>query len=241
MPSIGTNITPPRVPLIEPKTGLISREWYRFFLGLFQLTSSGSSVLTLDDLQLGPVNHESVLEQDAQLPAAESVDTNKDDALLTALSAKYDALCSCAEAAPSITDYVDIVRRVEALENTPGQDVSSLFASFQKGSWTPSWTGLTTIGAQTTNVGYYFKVGNLIYYSVQLRYSTSFASVLGTSYHTLPFPVAYPGACHAVDTLAPSVAYTEAGLIDSALSIAYVPTVTATSSLISFSGTYYTA
>ena len=40
-----TNITPPRVPLIDQRTGLISREWYRFFLNLFQLTGSGQNNL----------------------------------------------------------------------------------------------------------------------------------------------------------------------------------------------------
>ena len=49
-----TNITPPRVPLIDQRTGLIAREWYRFFLNLFQLTGSGQNTTSLTDLQLGP-------------------------------------------------------------------------------------------------------------------------------------------------------------------------------------------
>lgn len=49
-----SNITPPRVPLIDQRTGLISREWYRFFLNLFTLTGSGTNQTTLVDLQLGP-------------------------------------------------------------------------------------------------------------------------------------------------------------------------------------------
>lgn len=49
-----TNITPPRVPLVDERTGLISREWYRFFLNLFTLTGSGASAATLEDLQLAP-------------------------------------------------------------------------------------------------------------------------------------------------------------------------------------------
>jgi hypothetical protein len=49
-----TNITPPRVPLLDPKTGLISREWYRFFLSLFVLTGSGQNTASLTDLQVGP-------------------------------------------------------------------------------------------------------------------------------------------------------------------------------------------
>lgn len=49
-----TNITPPRVPLIDQRTGLISREWYRFFLNLFQLTGGGQNTTSLTDLQVGP-------------------------------------------------------------------------------------------------------------------------------------------------------------------------------------------
>jgi hypothetical protein len=49
-----TNITPPRVPLLDPKTNLISREWYRFFLNLFVLTGSGQNTASLTDLQVGP-------------------------------------------------------------------------------------------------------------------------------------------------------------------------------------------
>ena len=49
-----TNITPPRVPLTDSRTGLISREWYRFFFNLFQLTGSGANYASLTDLQVGP-------------------------------------------------------------------------------------------------------------------------------------------------------------------------------------------
>jgi hypothetical protein len=58
-----TNITPPRVPLIDERTGLISREWYRFFLNIFQLTGSGTNTASLTDLQLGPpVTQENIAE-----------------------------------------------------------------------------------------------------------------------------------------------------------------------------------
>lgn len=45
-------ITPPRVAFIDPRSGTVSREWYLFFLSLFQ-TVGGSSV-SLDDVQKGP-------------------------------------------------------------------------------------------------------------------------------------------------------------------------------------------
>lgn len=49
-----TNIPAPRVPLIDERTGLMSREWYRFFFNLFNLTGGGSNLTTLQDLQVGP-------------------------------------------------------------------------------------------------------------------------------------------------------------------------------------------
>jgi hypothetical protein len=47
-----TPITPPRVPLIDSRTGLIDRAWYLFFLSLF--TKIGTSNFSIEDLQLGP-------------------------------------------------------------------------------------------------------------------------------------------------------------------------------------------
>ena len=49
-----TNIPAPRVDFIDPRTGLMSREWYRFFLNLFTLTGEGQNVVSLSDLQKGP-------------------------------------------------------------------------------------------------------------------------------------------------------------------------------------------
>lgn len=49
-----TNIPAPRVNIIDERTGLISREWYRFFLNLFTLVGQGNNQTSLDDLQIGP-------------------------------------------------------------------------------------------------------------------------------------------------------------------------------------------
>lgn len=53
-----TNITPPRVPILNERTGLISREWYLFFLSLFNLTGGGTNTTTLVEVQLGPVDQQ---------------------------------------------------------------------------------------------------------------------------------------------------------------------------------------
>lgn len=39
-----TQITAPRVPLIDPRTGLMSREWYRFFYNQYVITGNGTGV-----------------------------------------------------------------------------------------------------------------------------------------------------------------------------------------------------
>ena len=51
-----TQITPPRVPLIDDRTGAISREWYRFFLSMFKATVDNQE----NSAQLGP-DQESLL------------------------------------------------------------------------------------------------------------------------------------------------------------------------------------
>lgn len=77
MPEIAniTNIVAPRVPFTDPRTGLISREWYRFLLNLFTITGSGASIASLEDLQTGP--------DDTSLTIAQIDEINKS---LTALN-----------------------------------------------------------------------------------------------------------------------------------------------------------
>jgi hypothetical protein len=41
-----TPITPPRVPLIDQRTGLIDRSWYMFFVSLFQLANTAETADT---------------------------------------------------------------------------------------------------------------------------------------------------------------------------------------------------
>ena len=62
-----TNIPAPRVPFIDERTGLMAREWYRFFLNLFVLTGSGGNPVTLEELQLGPPSQQDFTEIIAQV------------------------------------------------------------------------------------------------------------------------------------------------------------------------------
>lgn len=50
-----TNITPPRVALVDPETGFVAREWYRFFNNLFVICGNGSDNPTLSISAAAPI------------------------------------------------------------------------------------------------------------------------------------------------------------------------------------------
>jgi hypothetical protein len=50
-----TQIPAPRVDFIDQRTGLMSREWYRFFLNLFTLTGSGANNTAIEDFNYDPI------------------------------------------------------------------------------------------------------------------------------------------------------------------------------------------
>jgi hypothetical protein len=88
MPSVNTApITPPRVPVIDPRTGLIAREWYLFFLTLFRASQ------TIDYVDLTPQNQDvsgdlNKVYSDVQLTAAPQTD----GAQISELAKRVEAL-----------------------------------------------------------------------------------------------------------------------------------------------------
>ena len=56
-----TQIPAPRVPLIDERTGLMSREWFRYLSNIFYLTGNGSSSTTIpnanDNATVNPFLH----------------------------------------------------------------------------------------------------------------------------------------------------------------------------------------
>jgi hypothetical protein len=78
-----TNIPPPRVDFIDPRTGLIAREWYRFLFNQFKLTGSGTNETSLTDLQIGPPPINSVLGE---------INTSFDQSQIAAMSDQAEAV-----------------------------------------------------------------------------------------------------------------------------------------------------
>ena len=102
-----TPITPPRVPLLDERTGLISRQWYLFFLSLFQSAENN------DSPNLGPASQDNsgelaLLYQDAQLAS---------------MMARYDECCQRLEqqfaTLPPPAQIDEIIKRIDALEVLP--------------------------------------------------------------------------------------------------------------------------
>lgn len=141
-----TNITPPRVSLIDERTGLISREWYRFFLNLFNLTGGGSNTASLIDLQLGP-------------PASQQEDLT--DIIIDVEAVKVQPTEESAN-----EQIAELQKQVEGLAATPTPALGT-FAALQQDNlpWTTfdetpqaipttvgtlAWDGGTTLGLQAT-------------------------------------------------------------------------------------------
>ena len=113
-----TNITPPRVPFIDERNGLIAREWYRFFLNLFFLTGSGQSVATLEDLQHTP-------DALTALTSLQStVSTNQQAALTQRLVtvdewAELTRQINGLQQTPALEQWTELAKQVEALAVSP--------------------------------------------------------------------------------------------------------------------------
>lgn len=94
-----TNIPAPRVAFIDPRTGLMAREWYLFFLNLF-INSGGASNLNLAALQMAPVPQDDTTGLATLADAAQTL-PGHDDALAS-LAQDVQALALAPAAQPEV-------------------------------------------------------------------------------------------------------------------------------------------
>lgn len=135
-----TNITPPRVPLTDARTGLISREWYRFFLNLFQLTGNGQNTASLTDLQLGPpapqqedltdiiIDIESLKQQPTEESAIEQI---------AELTKQVQALQQQDSNSGLLSQIAEIQKQIDALQSQPQFDYGAITAAINSLSSAP--------------------------------------------------------------------------------------------------------
>jgi hypothetical protein len=128
-----TPITPPRVPLIDPRTGLIDRAWYLFFLSLLDAAT------IVDDGGLGP-DVESLLASydQALMSVNQELQTLPPTADLSAELIKQIQeanLVACCSALVSQT--AEMQKQIEALQVQPIVDTAAIIASINAASSAP--------------------------------------------------------------------------------------------------------
>ena len=110
-----TPITPPRVPLIDPRTGLIDRAWYLFFLSLL------NAATIVDDGDLGTDTVSLIASYDAALQAlAQNVDTQPPPVDLSAeLIKQIEAAGLVNESSALLSQIAEMQKQIEALNLLP--------------------------------------------------------------------------------------------------------------------------
>lgn len=112
-----TQLTPPRVALIDERSGAISREWYRFFLSLLTGVQNNATE------QLSPDTTSLIASYDAMVAElAQAVENAPDAASATAdLDAKVNALAQAVESAIATgsSETAAIQTQLQALALTP--------------------------------------------------------------------------------------------------------------------------
>lgn len=106
-----TNIPPPRVELIDPRTGLMTREWYRFFLNLFTITGSGENATSITDILVAPIPGQDA-ETQPQLNALAAVPT-------TQQNFEFIKQLEGLAANPTALDVTALYKDVNALASAP--------------------------------------------------------------------------------------------------------------------------
>ena len=111
-----TPITPPRVPLIDPRTGLIDRAWYLFFLSLLNAATT-----VYDNPDVGPSPESLIAAYDAALRTlADEVGTQPAPADLSVELAKQIEAAGLSTYAPGLLSQVaEMQKQIDALNLLP--------------------------------------------------------------------------------------------------------------------------
>ena len=123
-----TKIPAPRVPLTDERTGQISREWYRFFLNLFELTGAGSNPTSIDEILIGPPN----TPVDVTVEINNLIPSGPSDSPLISQIAEIDKQLLAVASTPSneslLSQIVELQKQVNGLQAQPIIDTGYITA-----------------------------------------------------------------------------------------------------------------
>jgi hypothetical protein len=139
-------ITPPRVPLVDPRTGLIDRAWYLFFLSLNNVANA-----VVDDPALGPSSDSLIASYDAVLQTlAQEVGTqpSQESAIsqIAELQNQIQALASQIEC-PCTELTAELQKQVDGLQLQPAVTFGTMASENIGISGTAVLAKITALGA----------------------------------------------------------------------------------------------
>ena len=118
-----TPITPPRVPLVDPRTGLIDRAWYMFFLSLLNAATT-----IYETVDLGPSPESLIASYDAALQAlAQEVGTQPLPVDLSVeLTKQVEAAGLVDQSSALLSMIAEMQKQIQGIQLQPVLDVSAL-------------------------------------------------------------------------------------------------------------------
>ena len=110
-------ITPPRVPLVDPNTGLVNRAWYLFFLSLNNVANA-----VVDDPDVGPSADSLIASYDAALlTLTQEVETQPDlNALVSQIAEQQKQIDALALLPAQVTAMLSQLADVSAMNPADG-------------------------------------------------------------------------------------------------------------------------
>lgn len=139
-----TPITPPRVPLIDERTGLIDRAWYMFFLSVFNATSDADDVKKAPDANSAIANYDAALRALAQEVLTQpAIDLDR----LTELAKQVDALAAAPVYTPQLRN-----RAYGSFYDTTTQTAAAINTAYGMTFNTTDLTNSVYIGSPTSRV-----------------------------------------------------------------------------------------
>jgi hypothetical protein len=114
--------------LTDERTGQISREWYRFFLNLFELTGAGSNPTSIDEILIGPPN----TPVDVTVEINNLIPSGPSDSPLISQIAEIDKQLLAVASTPSneslLSQIVELQKQVNGLQAQPIIDTGYITA-----------------------------------------------------------------------------------------------------------------